>query len=135
MGGGRVTINDIQAYAAFAAVDLFMGATAMAEDDPRNKVFPGKFSYGGAHVIEDLVAGKDVRLTVTTYGTDCYPRRGLDTWIRLEASTTTGVSRIIQSGSGLMRRATTTAPRSLRFPITCGRRTRRGGPLQRSGRT
>jgi L-aspartate semialdehyde sulfurtransferase len=84
MGGGRVTINDIPAYAAFAAVDLFMGATAMAEDDPRNKVFPGKFSYGGGHVIEDLVAGKDVRLSVTTYGTDCYPRRGLDTWIRLE---------------------------------------------------
>ena len=84
MGGGRVTINDIPAYAAFAAVDLFIGATAMADDDPRNKVFPGKFSYGGGHVIEDLVAGKDVRLTVNTYGTDCYPRRGLDTWIRLE---------------------------------------------------
>lgn len=84
MGGGRVTINDIPAYAAFAAVDLFMGATAMADDDPRNKVFPGKFFYGGGHVIEDLVAGKDLRLTVTTYGTDCYPRRGLDTWIRLE---------------------------------------------------
>ena len=84
MGGGRVTMNDIPAYAAFAAVDLFMGATAVADDDPRNKVFPGKFSYGGGHVIEDLVAGKDVRLTVNTYGTDCYPRRGLDTWIRLE---------------------------------------------------
>jgi L-aspartate semialdehyde sulfurtransferase len=84
MGGGRVTINDIPTYAAFAAVDLFMGATAIAEDDPRNKVFPGKFSYGGGHVIEDLVAGKDVRLMVTTYGTDCYPRRALDTWIRLE---------------------------------------------------
>ena len=30
------------------------------------------------------MAGKDVRLTVNTYGTDCYPRRALDTWIRLE---------------------------------------------------
>ena len=83
MGGGRVTLNDIPAYAGFAAVDLFIGATAIAEDDPRNKVFPGKFIYGGGHVIEDLVAGKDVRLTANAYGTDCYPRRALDTWIRL----------------------------------------------------
>ncbi len=84
MGGGRVNMNDIPAYAGFAAVDLFMGATAVADDDPRNKIFPGKFSYGGGHVIEDLVAGRNVRLTVNTYGTDCYPRRSLDTWIRLE---------------------------------------------------
>lgn len=83
MGGGRVTINDVPAYAGFAAVDLFMGATAIAEEDPRNKVYPGKFSYGGGHVIEDLVAGRDLRLTVSAYGTDCYPRRSLDTWIRL----------------------------------------------------
>jgi uncharacterized protein (DUF39 family) len=83
MGGGRVTLNEVPAYAGFAAVDLFIGATALAEDDPRNKVFPGKFSYGGGHVIEDLVAGKDVRLTAWTYGTDCYPRRALDTWVRL----------------------------------------------------
>ena len=83
MGGGKVTFNDVQTYAGFAAVDLFLGATAISDDDPRNKVFPGKFSYGGGHVIEDLVAGKDVRLTVTAYGTDCYPRRALDTWVRL----------------------------------------------------
>jgi uncharacterized protein (DUF39 family) len=84
IGGGKVTLNDVPAYSGFAAVDLFMGATAIAEDDPRNKVFPGKFFYGGGHVIEDLVAGKDVRLTANAYGTDCYPRRALDTWIRLE---------------------------------------------------
>jgi L-aspartate semialdehyde sulfurtransferase len=83
MGGGRVTLNDIPVYAGFAAVDLFLGATALAEDDPRNKVFPGKFAYGGAHVIEDLAAGKDVRLQATAYGTDCYPRRAIDTLIRL----------------------------------------------------
>jgi len=83
LGGGRVTLNEVAAYAGFAAVDLFIGATALAEDDPRNKVFPGKFTYGGGHVIEDLVAGKDVRLTAWAYGTDCYPRRTLDTWLRL----------------------------------------------------
>ncbi len=83
MGGGRVTLNGIPAYAGFAAVDLYMGATALAEDDPRNKVYPGRFLYGGGHVIEDLVAGRDVRLTVNAYGTDCYPRRSLDAWVRL----------------------------------------------------
>ena len=75
IGGGRVTLNDVAAYAGFAAVDIMIGATAMPDDDPRNKVFPGKFPYGGGHVIEDLVAGKDVRLTADTYGTDCYPRK------------------------------------------------------------
>lgn len=83
MGGGQVTLNEVPAYAGFAAVDILMGATAIPDDDPRNKVFPGKFAYGGAHVIEDLVAGKDVRLTAQAYGTDCYPRKSLDTWIRL----------------------------------------------------
>ena len=67
IGGGKVTLNEVLAYAAFAAVDIIVGATAIPDDDPRNKVFPGKFAYGGGHVIEDLVAGKDVRLTATTY--------------------------------------------------------------------
>ncbi len=83
LGGGRVTLNDVPAYAGFAAVDIFMGATAIPDDDPRNKVFPGAFPYGGGHVIEDLVAGEEVRLTATAYGTDCYPRKALDTLIRL----------------------------------------------------
>ncbi len=83
IGGGRVVLNEVAAYAGFAAVDIMIGATALPDDDPRNKVFPGKFPYGGGHVIEDLVGGKDVRLTAITYGTDCYPRKALDTWIRL----------------------------------------------------
>ncbi len=83
MGGGRVTLNDVPAYAGFAAVDIFIGATAIPDDDPRNKVFPGQFAYGGGHVIEDLVAGKDVRLVASAYGTDCYPRKTLYTLVRL----------------------------------------------------
>jgi uncharacterized protein (DUF39 family) len=83
IGGGRVTLNDVEAYAGFAAVDIVLGATALPEDDPRNKVFPGEFRYGGGHVIEDLVAGKEVRLSARGYGTDCYPRRQLETLIRL----------------------------------------------------
>jgi len=84
LGGGRAYLNDIPVYTGFAAVDIFLGATAMPEDDPRNKIFPGKFSYGGAYVIEELVAGKDVRLTATAYGTDCYPRKSLETYISLK---------------------------------------------------
>jgi uncharacterized protein (DUF39 family) len=84
MGGGRITLNDVPAYTGLAAVDLYLGATAMPEDDPRNQIFPGKFLYGGAYVIEELVAGKDVRLTGTAYGTDCYPRKSLETYINLK---------------------------------------------------
>ncbi|MGB2705253.1 MAG: homocysteine biosynthesis protein [Candidatus Omnitrophota bacterium] len=83
LGGGKVTLNDIPAYAGFAAIDIQIGASALADDDPRNKVFPGKFEYGGAHVIEDLVAGKDIKLVATTYGTDCYPRKKLSTLINI----------------------------------------------------
>lgn len=84
LGGGSATLNGVPAYAGLAAVDLFVGATALPDDDPRNKIYPGRFSYGGGHLIEDLVAGKDVKLIAKTYGTDCYPRRELKTWIRLE---------------------------------------------------
>lgn len=84
IGGGKVTLNNIPAYAGFAAVDIYIGATALAEDDPRNKVFPGKFEYGGAHVIEDLVAGKDIKLVATAYGSDCYPRKKLATLINIK---------------------------------------------------
>ncbi|MBW2056101.1 MAG: homocysteine biosynthesis protein [Deltaproteobacteria bacterium] len=84
IGGGKAYLNGVPLYTGFAAVDILMGATAMAEDDPRNAVFPGEFAYGGGYVIEELVAGKEVHLTVTAYGTDCYPRKKLDTRISLK---------------------------------------------------
>ena len=76
VGGGRAYLNDVPIYAGLAAVDVFLGATATPDDDPRNRVHPGPFNYGGGHVIEDLVAGKDVKLVVSAYGTDCYPKKG-----------------------------------------------------------
>jgi uncharacterized protein (DUF39 family) len=82
-GGGTAYLNGIPAYTGWAAVDIYLGATAMPDDDPRNKIHPGEFAYGGAHVIEALVAGKDVRLQVEAYGTDCYPRKHLDSWLNL----------------------------------------------------
>ena len=84
IGGGRAYLNDVPVYTGFAAVDIVLGATAIPDDDPRNAVFPGKFAYGGGHVIEELVAGKEVRLTATAYGTDCYPRKKLETRITLD---------------------------------------------------
>jgi uncharacterized protein (DUF39 family) len=83
-GGGRVYLNDVPAYTGLAAVDLFLGANALPDDDPRNRVYPGEFNYGGGHVIEELVAGKDIRLSAMAYGTDCYPRKHLDTLINIK---------------------------------------------------
>jgi uncharacterized protein (DUF39 family) len=84
LGGGKVYLNDVPAYTGVAAVDIILGATAMPDDDPRNRVHPGSFNYGGGHVIEALVAGKDVKLIATAYGTDCYPRKKLESWVSLK---------------------------------------------------
>jgi len=71
----RVLLNGVPAYAGLAAVDIYLGATEPAEDDPLNRVHPGQFKYGGGHVIQDFLAGKRVRLEASAYGTDCYPNR------------------------------------------------------------
>lgn len=84
LGGGRAYLNEVPVYTGLAAVDIYLGATALPDDDPRNRVHPGEFRYGGGHLIEDLVAGKDVKLVATAYGTDCYPRKSLETWINLK---------------------------------------------------
>ena len=69
----KVWLNDVPAYGGVAAVDCYVGATEPRIDDPLNKVHPGEFVYGGGHVIQDLVAGRKVRLKAEAYGTDCYP--------------------------------------------------------------
>lgn len=84
LGGGKVYLNDVPVYTGVAAVDIFLGATALPDDDPKNRIYPGEFRYGGGHVIEELVAGKDVNLIATAYGTDCYPRRKLETLINIK---------------------------------------------------
>ncbi len=80
----KVWLNDVPAYAGIAAVDVYLGATESPEDDPLNKVFPGEFKYGGGHVLEDLVAGKKVRLKATGYGTDCYPNKFMEKEVTLD---------------------------------------------------
>lgn len=71
----KVWLNDVEAYAGLAAVDAFIGATKTSET---------REFYGGAHVIEELVSGKEVELRAIGYGTDCYPRREIETTISLE---------------------------------------------------
>ena len=71
-----IRLNGVEAYGGLAAVDTYIGATAMA--DPPSK------GYGGGHVIEDLIAGRRVHLQASGPGTDCYVRKSIDTWIGLD---------------------------------------------------
>lgn len=80
----RVWLNGVAAYAGIAAVDAYIGATELPDYDPLNSDYPGEFRYGGGHVIEDLVAGKSIKLEATGYGTDCYPRKKIETYITLD---------------------------------------------------
>ena len=73
----KMWLNDVPCHAGLAAVDGFVGATEMREGDPLNQVYPGEFHYGGAHVIEDLIAGRKVKLRCESYTTDCYPKNPL----------------------------------------------------------
>ncbi len=72
----RIWLNEVEAYAGIAAVDAYLGATQLSEDRG--------MEYGGGHVIEDLVARKSIEIRATSYGTDCYPRKELETTITLD---------------------------------------------------
>ena len=68
---GKIWLNDVPASGGLAAVDTYIGAT-----EPSDKK---GIAYGGAHVIEDLIAGRKVRLHAESGTTDCYPRSSVDT--------------------------------------------------------
>jgi uncharacterized protein (DUF39 family)/predicted transcriptional regulator len=72
----KALINDVPICHPGAAVDLYIGVTAMSESQP--------YEYGGGHLIEDLVSGKEVELKATAYGTDCYPRTQLKTNLTMD---------------------------------------------------
>lgn len=80
----KLWLNGVPAYSGIAAVDAYLGATELPEDDPCNNSYPGEFRYGGGHVIQDLVARKPVRMEAVSYGTDCYPRQEIKTVITLD---------------------------------------------------
>ncbi|HAR33586.1 MAG TPA: hypothetical protein DCR95_05725 [Desulfobacter sp.] len=80
----KTWFNNVPAYSAIAAVDCYLGATAVCEEDPLNKYHPGEFNYGGGHVIQDLVAGKQVHVRAESYGTDCYPNLAIEKTVTLK---------------------------------------------------
>ena len=69
----KIWLNDVEAYAGLAAVDTYIGATQLSNSRG--------MEYGGAHVIEDLISGKRIKLKAISQGTDCYPRREIETYI------------------------------------------------------
>jgi len=69
-------LNDVPLYKGLAAVDGYLGVTALSETRG--------FEYGGGHVIEDLVTGKEIELKAESYGTDCYPRRHVETVVTID---------------------------------------------------
>ncbi len=73
----KVWLNDVEAYGGLAAVDVYLGATQLSENQG--------IEYGGAHVIEDLISGKKIKLKAISHGTDCYPRREIETYITKES--------------------------------------------------
>ncbi|MHB8126664.1 MAG: homocysteine biosynthesis protein [Desulfitobacteriaceae bacterium] len=81
----KVWLNGVPAYSGLAAVDAYIGATEVPEDDPLNNNYPGEFRYGGGHVIQDLVAHKPIKMKALAYGTDCYPRREIETTITIDS--------------------------------------------------
>ncbi|MGK7878443.1 MAG: homocysteine biosynthesis protein [Xenococcaceae cyanobacterium] len=80
-------LDGIPAYAGFGAVDLYLGATAMADlpvseiTDVEMRQGTSVQERGGGHVIEDLIAGKPVHLKAIGQVTDCYPRASFETTI------------------------------------------------------
>ncbi|MDF0555257.1 homocysteine biosynthesis protein [Kamptonema sp. UHCC 0994] len=68
-------LDGVLAYSGFGAVDLYLGATQVAEDGEESR------ERGGGHVIEDLIAGKPVQLRAVGQVTDCYPRASFETTI------------------------------------------------------
>ena len=71
----KIRLNGVPVYEGLAAVDTYVGATACDPDNPK---------YGGAHVIQDLVDGKELVLEAWGKGTDCYPRKHIKTKISKE---------------------------------------------------
>lgn len=72
----KVWLNNVEAYTGVAAVDAYIGAAQLSDDRG--------MEYGGAHVIEDFASGKPVEVRALAYGTDCYPRKEIETTITIE---------------------------------------------------
>lgn len=81
----KAWFNGINAYAGLAAVDVYIGATEIPENYAANpNGSKSSFKYGGGHVIQNLIAGKDVKFKAVAYGTDCYPNKEVETLVNIK---------------------------------------------------
>lgn len=74
----RTYLNGVEAYSGLAAVDAYVGAT-----QPNRNPEIG-LEYGGSHVIEDLIRGKEIEFMAEAYGTDCYPLTEIKTQLTMD---------------------------------------------------
>ncbi|MEX1308184.1 MAG: homocysteine biosynthesis protein [Eubacteriales bacterium] len=72
----QLELNGVPASGGLAAVDTYVGAAEPSVDRGIN--------YGGAHVIEDLLRGKEVTLKAKGFTTDCYPRKEVTAKVSLD---------------------------------------------------
>ena len=70
----KTFLNNVEGYSGIAAVDTYIGATQVSEINN---------SYGGAHVICDLIDGKEISLKASSPGTDCYPTKKIEASVKL----------------------------------------------------
>ncbi|MGB9790615.1 homocysteine biosynthesis protein [Thermotoga caldifontis] len=68
----RIEIEGVEVYGGLAAVDGYIGVTQESKQDK---------SFGGAHIIELLIRGQNLRLKAEGKGTDCYPRKQFEGYV------------------------------------------------------
>ena len=73
----NISFDGIPAYHGGAAADCYLGVTQKHETYPEKKI-------GGGHILEKLLSGDSVSLSVSARGTDCYPRTALQKEVNLD---------------------------------------------------
>ncbi|KAF2958693.1 hypothetical protein AS159_03170 [Thermotoga sp. Ku-13t] len=68
----KIEIEGVEVYGGLAAVDGYIGATQESKQDK---------SFGGAHIIELLIRGQNLKLKAEGKGTDCYPRKQFEGYV------------------------------------------------------
>ncbi len=69
----KLSLDGVPVFGGIAAVDAYIGATEVHPEIP---------NFGGAHLIEKLISGESLFLKAQGKGTDCYPRKEIETYIK-----------------------------------------------------
>lgn len=67
-------LNNVPAYPT-GPTDLILSCVAFSKDKPE---------YGGAHIIEELVGGKDIHLKAAGKNLQVFPNKDFETWFKLD---------------------------------------------------